>query len=244
MQDEHRALWPGFPIPDGVANSKHSCTWTAFPSDMDAEMYWGSEMAKPTSIMMSYLCMGIRNPRRMKEDKLHAIESLKQLSVALCTSVGKVELKIRGLGCRYDETFSVDCTGKVSGGPTSVMSVEMAESLETFWNQCRNSTGFPYLESVLEDVHIWEILAFCFDPSVRQSGMLGAFVEASLSSFGFQLFSEWANKQDCHARQMCHHDLKSLKELHTDKNQTAHKRAVMSLHLLSALRFWHSSHEI
>ena len=244
MQDEHRALWPGFPIPDGLVNSKHSCMWTSFPSDMDAEQYWGSEMAKPTSVMMAYLCMGIRNPRRMKEDKLHAIDSLKQLSVALCTAVGKVDLLIRGLGCRYNKKVSVDCTGKILGGPTSLMSLEMAETLEPFWNQCRNSPVFPYLESVLDDIHIWEIISFCFDPTVRQSGMLGAFVEKSLLSFGFQLFSHWANKLDSHTHRMCQHDIKNLKELRKDKNQTAQKRAVMSLHLLSALQFWHSSHEI
>ena len=84
-QDEHRALWPGVEIPISKVKFQRAATFGTCDDDADgeADTAWANATTQPTSMCMAYLRWGMSHAKRMREDKLFAFESFRQLCVKL-----------------------------------------------------------------------------------------------------------------------------------------------------------------
>ena len=165
----HERLWPDMDIPNTIVQNKRASIWLLDETSMTGDELWGDQTSRPLSVCMSYLLM----------------TAFKALIVRLCSTVGRMELSLLGLGCGYTKTFLVETDGKISGGAESVMSIDLGNHLEHYWNARRYSVAFPYLTSTFDDLTIWELVLFMLDRLV-----LGDFpdFEPAMVQFGFRLF--------------------------------------------------------
>lgn len=215
---------------DGIRTS----LWVSNPSE---DSFWGDAVAKPTSLVMSYLCSAIRKSERMIQDKHYAMNSLKQLLIILCSASGEMEITVNGLGCFYRKQTKIHMDGTISNGPESLMSLEIASTLEPAWNALRRSNQYVYLTSLFAEMHIWELVNFCLDPALT-TDVIG--VDPSyLVGFGLEIFAVLSNLLDANALTMCQLHQSTPKDRLTQfRNKRAYNTATFAIHARSAMSLW------
>ncbi len=210
--------------------------WVSNPSE---DSFWADAVAKPTSIVMSYLCSAISKPERMIQDRHHAMNSLKQLLIVLCSASGEMEIRVKGLGCSYRKETTIQMDGTISNGPESLMSLEIASTLEPAWNTLRRSNQYAYLASQFAEMRIWELVNFCLDPAVATD--LVGFNTNYLICFGLELFAAISNLLDLNALKMCQvhaYTFSRTDRLSQFKNKQAYRSATFTIHAQSAMSLW------
>ena len=235
----HERLWPDMDIPNTIVQNKRASIWLLDETSMTGDELWGDQTSRPLSVCMSYLLCAIRCKDRRPADRHHPMTAFKALIVRLCSTVGRMELSLLGLGCGYTKTFLVETDGKISGGAESVMSIDLGNHLEHYWNARRYSVAFPYLTSTFDDLTIWELVLFMLDRLV-----LGDFpdFEPAMVQFGFRLFSILSHHLESNLQKMCntHGQSETLRRMRVEfhRSKKSEKRASFASQLKVGMALW------
>ena len=236
----HSRLWPHMEIPHNIIQNKRESVWLTDDTSLGGDELWGDQTARPTTICMSHLLSVIRCKHRRPSDRHHPMLSLRELLIRLC-SVGGATFEVSGLGCNYLKSFQVGTDGRIQGGPQSVMSAFLDERLEDHWNARRNTSAFPYLTNVFEDLTIWELLLFMLDRSIVDEDDFTD-MEPAMVHFGYQLYSLLTEHLDSNLQRMCGtaHKSEILRKmtLSSHRNNRSERKAIIAQQLSVAIMLW------
>lgn len=184
INDFHRSLWPGFPIPP-LLRSKHDCDTD--DTDQGQGVYL-KHRTVPTSLAFPWMSWAVSRPRRMPQDRSKSQRLLRAFLEHVLEKAGTLTFRVKRIGHQLSRETTVQVTQREPCfDSTTLWTRPVHVRLQAVWEAQRTDRENVSVQSMLSHPHWADLILFGMDPNG------GARVIKPLSYTLFAQLAHWVD---------------------------------------------------